>query len=357
MEVVRDIPGPGHSAAAQGIRRFWSQLLRDPEKRVFDIRFWPEYQTSRSAPIGYSLSMNSKSPAAVQLNDKQAFAAVLKRDAAKLMARLDKGISVNTCGEIPPYYSRVPLLVAAAMEGSPECVQLLLARGANPNARAISNQMPDLPGITALVGVLRENSDPDVMEKAHRREIIHMLLKAGADPDAVHVDGELAMKWAIRRGYSGIPDDLIAAGAKAHLDPRYGILHEAARSGSVEYVRRFVAEGMSPNAVDFHDATPLFDAGREAHVEVVKHLLEAGAGADHVIRRGWSPLHAVCDHASCVGLDDQFPADMAVIKLLLQRGADINRRTPDGETPLALASVGGSAKPVMELLKAHGATL
>ena len=31
-EVVREIPGPGYSSAAQGIRRFWSQGPKDPEK-------------------------------------------------------------------------------------------------------------------------------------------------------------------------------------------------------------------------------------------------------------------------------------------------------------------------------------
>lgn len=35
VEVVRQVPGLGYSAAAQGIRRFWGQLREDPEKEVF----------------------------------------------------------------------------------------------------------------------------------------------------------------------------------------------------------------------------------------------------------------------------------------------------------------------------------
>ena len=35
VEVVREIPGLGYSAAAQGIRRFWSQLPNDPRKESF----------------------------------------------------------------------------------------------------------------------------------------------------------------------------------------------------------------------------------------------------------------------------------------------------------------------------------
>ena len=35
VEVVREIPGLGYSAAAQGIRRFWSQLPKDPGKERF----------------------------------------------------------------------------------------------------------------------------------------------------------------------------------------------------------------------------------------------------------------------------------------------------------------------------------
>jgi REP element-mobilizing transposase RayT len=35
VEVVRQVPGLGYSAAAQGIRRFWGQLAEDPEKEAF----------------------------------------------------------------------------------------------------------------------------------------------------------------------------------------------------------------------------------------------------------------------------------------------------------------------------------
>ncbi|MFM8357508.1 MAG: hypothetical protein ACKOET_03035 [Verrucomicrobiota bacterium] len=35
VEVVREIPGLGYTAAAQGIRRFWSQLPKDPRKERF----------------------------------------------------------------------------------------------------------------------------------------------------------------------------------------------------------------------------------------------------------------------------------------------------------------------------------
>ncbi|MFM8358833.1 MAG: transposase [Verrucomicrobiota bacterium] len=35
VEVVREIPGLGYSAAAQGIRRFWNQLPKDPGKERF----------------------------------------------------------------------------------------------------------------------------------------------------------------------------------------------------------------------------------------------------------------------------------------------------------------------------------
>lgn len=35
VEVVREIPGLGYGAAAQGIRRFWAQLPTDPEKSAF----------------------------------------------------------------------------------------------------------------------------------------------------------------------------------------------------------------------------------------------------------------------------------------------------------------------------------
>lgn len=51
--IWREIPGLGYSAAAQGIRRFWSQLPKDP--RVFDADFLPECQRSSSDPIASRL--------------------------------------------------------------------------------------------------------------------------------------------------------------------------------------------------------------------------------------------------------------------------------------------------------------
>ena len=35
VEVAREVPGLGYAAAAQGIRRFWNQLPKDPEKEEF----------------------------------------------------------------------------------------------------------------------------------------------------------------------------------------------------------------------------------------------------------------------------------------------------------------------------------
>lgn len=301
--------------------------------------------------------MKQNNSPALRLSDTQAFAAVRKGDAAKLAVRLDKGVSVNAVGDLPPFHSQVPLVVVAAMEGSPECVQLLLSRGADPNERAISHGVEELPGMTALVAALREHGDPDETERQRRGEVVKLLLKAGVDPDAVCGNDELPMKWAIWHAYEGVPEELISAGAKAHLNPSYGILNEAARWGSIRYLKLFFAAGMSPNATDKHAAPPLFHAAAEAHPEVVDFLLKSGAEPDPVVRRGWTPLHVACDHASRTGLDDQFQADLAIISMLLKHGANINRRTPDGETPLALAMKGGSAKPVIALLQSQGASL
>ena len=33
--MLREVPGLGYSAAAQGVRRFWKQLAKDPEKSAF----------------------------------------------------------------------------------------------------------------------------------------------------------------------------------------------------------------------------------------------------------------------------------------------------------------------------------
>ena len=88
---------------------------------------------------------------------------------------------------------------------------------------------------------------------------------------------------------------------------------------------------------------PLHLAARSGSVEAVTVLLDTGAGLEELDRgpNGWTPLlHAV--HK------DQ----LAVVRLLLARGADPNRLAVNGTSPLNLAASQGDLATVRTLIAA-----
>ena len=117
----------------------------------------------------------------------------------------------------------------------------------------------------------------------------------------------------------------------------------SAAVGSVERLRRELAAGALPDAMDRHGYTPLVWAARAGQGDAVFVLVASGADADrrdHAFN-GWTPLlHAV--HKDQPGS----------VRALIAAGADVNRTSPDGVTPLLLAAEQGNAEIVEELLSA-----
>lgn len=98
----------------------------------------------------------------------------------------------------------------------------------------------------------------------------------------------------------------------------------------------------APNSVDIDNRTPLSWAAKRGHKGIVKLLLEKGADVNAANRNRRTPLH----HASTNGYVD-------VVKLLLEKGADVNAAQSDGRTPLHHASMDGHVD-VVKLLSGSG---
>ncbi len=97
-------------------------------------------------------------------------------------------------------------------------------------------------------------------------------------------------------------------------------LHWAAYCGDAAGLESCLAEGMDPNAV-----------------------------AEY---RGYTPLHWLTDMAAAGG-----DRRVEMLRALVARGADINTRSADGETPLMLArEAGGQGDELAEELLAMGAS-
>lgn len=84
-------------------------------------------------------------------------------------------------------------------------------------------------------------------------------------------------------------DDL--DGLKGFLDTRQQVddrddngttaLMVAAGRGQVQFVRELIAHGADANAADLDNWTPLLNATRAGHIEIVELLLENGANVEH----------------------------------------------------------------------------
>ncbi|MEO8308902.1 MAG: ankyrin repeat domain-containing protein [Pseudomonadota bacterium] len=194
--------------------------------------------------------------------------------------------------------------------------------------------------------------------------LVRLLLEAGADPNSTN-SGDNCLVMATRVGNTQIVEALLAKGANADVaDAAFGQtpLMAAAREGRPEIVRLLLSRGARVDAQtrtskvpDFRlpgtnagskgqgivrggwpergerdpipgAKTPLLYAVREGHIEVVRLLVEAGAGIEKADADGVTPLLMSI-------LNGQIP----VALYLLEHGASVRASDWYGQTPLFAA--------------------
>jgi hypothetical protein len=95
--------------------------------------------------------------------------------------------------------------------------------------------------------------------------------------------------------------------------------------------KELIENGADVNVKGADDATPLHVAVRVGNRALVKLLLEKGANPNATTTRGNTPLHYVAGCTFDIGLD----AAKAIVTLLLAHGADAGIKDQWGRTPLA----------------------
>ena len=119
-------------------------------------------------------------------------------------------------------------------------------------------------------------------------------------------------------------------------------LFQAIEAGDLDKVQEQIAAGVNVNALRRDDGyTPLGLAVENASIEIARVLLHAGADAN---RGGVVP---VLNQAICSGHE-------ALVRLLLECGANANARDEDDYTPLMHAAAAGNLG-IVKLLLARGA--
>jgi ankyrin repeat protein len=243
-------------------------------------------------------------------------------DPEMVAAVLDAGAAVNDFTR-----TGVCALCYAAYGGHGEVVRLLLDRGAGEDPSAIYG---------GLMGA-SEAGDPELFQ----------LLKgywkgAPTEEDAQELEEEIAEAEAalpgnVRRA------ERVRQRPKPAEDPATVGLLEAALTGKLPKVVRFLGQGADVNGIDDHGATALHNAATFGYSRILRALLETPANVNACNYEGETPLHRAVLAGS---------AETA--ELLLDRGADPNAVDDEGETPFSLARRLGHVE-LVRLLVEQGA--
>lgn len=168
---------------------------------------------------------------------------------------------------------------------------------------------------------------------AHTGDIaaVRDLIAQGLDLEARDSSDRTAIHIAAFASNDDVLRALAEAGADMNaLDNRaYDVVTIAAVADDPELMSLAIELGNDPGLTTSpYDGTALIAAAHLGHVEVVKRLIMAGAPLDHVNNLHWTAV------IEAVVLGDGGPDHQAVLKALLDAGADRSLADREGVTPL-----------------------
>jgi ankyrin repeat protein len=277
---------------------------------------------------------------------------------------LEAGADVNTTDGTGD-----TLLMAAVRSGNRELVQLLLDRGAQINAVE-----PDLKH-TALMYAVRKNNAAIIELLLGRGAAIEARTRVGAKP-SVRPPGAGGGSHGVGIVRGGVPPQGEQLPTPGGMTP----LLFAARDGARAAADVLVSAGADLNAVDPNGMTPLMMAITNDQLDVAQLLVEKGADVRMADAYGRTPLWAAVEirnldvrsGATENGVDRE--AAMRLITSLLDTGVEVNARVKEfppqrrhllglgtlewvdftGQTPFIRAAQSADV-PLMRLLLQKGA--
>jgi ankyrin repeat protein len=283
------------------------------------------------------------------------FAAVRNMDIKEVRSLLDQGTNPNSYDEDGDH-----LLMYSALFSSIDCMQLLLEKGSDPNAKNNLNE-------TAL------------MWSIHDLAKMKLLIQHGADVNAKAKSGNTPLliasighgnyekvKWLLDKG----------ADALAVNNRKENALIRAALFSDTATVSLLLSKGIDINALSMDSTTALLNAALNVNSPVVIQLLERGADPDKICVYGLTALSAsvtyndlasvkaILRKANKINVQDveghtilmwavyNEHDNIDIIQALLDKGADMNLPANNGDTALSWASKKGNTATVALLKKA-----
>jgi uncharacterized protein len=258
--------------------------------------------------------------------------------------------------------------MTAARTGNVDAVKMLLTFGANVNAREAWR------GQTALMWAAAEN----------HAEVVKLLIELRADVNArsTHYEfpkltggnggiihdrsegGLTPLFFAARQGAIESAARLIEAGAEVNVtEPQYGFtpMQTAIFNGHYDLAERLVDKGADVNDGSLYTAVEMRNLATysnrpnppesDAHLsslDVITLLLARGADPNRVYTKRIPPRQAQGDIVVTPGATPLYRAmkatDLAVVRLLLDKGANPSAAIQDGSTPLMMAAGMGARR-------------
>ncbi len=174
---------------------------------------------------------------------------------------------------------------------------------------------------------------PATNEEADEIKRIQAIIRDSPDLVNAHNatgDGGTPLHAAADKGFLAVTEYLLANKADVNAKDRWGRtpLHIAAQNGHKKLCEMLLAAGADVNAADNNGYTPLHQAAIKGYLSVAETLLAKGAQVNTAARDAQSDKrNSPLGSAALAG----FPAMM---ELLLAHGADLEYRDKDGSTPL-----------------------
>jgi len=255
----------------------------------------------------------------------------------RVRALIDKGAEVNARDST----GRTALMVAAA-RNQVEILKVLLQKGADVNEKTTGATPAWMNGWTALMYAANHGNC----------DAVKVLLDAGANPKTTADDGSTVLMQA-----TGCRDDIIRALQRTGPDLDFKndscALASAALSGDARSVRSLLDKGADVNAKCKEGGTALGLAAVMGHADVMRVLISKGADVNARTDEGDTALMLVIENASTadairrlVALNPRANQDSlggapqstaAIVRVLLDGGADVNAAGNEGETALMYA--------------------
>jgi len=345
----------------------------------------------------FNMSTSPQGPAYIEANTEvlklaSIFAALRARDCSRIFELVEKGDidldAENAFGD--------SVLSMAVLTQDPAIVEILLRGGANPDTtdqqQRTALYIAALQGWEAILKVLlRYGANPNLgcsdnitpLHAAARHDhnaCARHLVEAGAALDTQFcpdTEGLTALHIVAQYGNTSLSQYLLQNKANVHIKEKRGrtALHQAAQAGHTEIVELLLDHGASINQITDNLETPLVLACHDGYAATVRFLLEQGADYTIRLREGRCVVHAAAEFGYLetlrILLDAGVPADMrddvgmtalplcvkkatqdhsACVRLLLEKGTNINSCTKYGATALHQAAMSGHPSMIQLLL-------